>query len=234
MFEWFVVGRTLHTPSGNWTAFWWYDLGTTWPSQENDVLAYEFGHCRASDPYCFGRLPPDAIAASTLMLAIDSQGNEYFWEFSAPTPVAHAAWRAFHDHEVISYGDVINESPGWNPQVLKGVSPEQSQDSFMYREEEGVKSVLLDDDNCDCLSSLSLGHAMCLTAHHNYGPTGQYGVDALYDSSCNVPRQGVGLTLYFRAMLWTVIATITRSTFVAVSVEASQWRGSPNVGAGRE
>ena len=135
------------------------------------------------------------------MLAVDSQGNEYLWGFSAATPVAHAAWRAFHDHEVISYGQVIDKSPGWDPIVLKGDSPEQSQDSFMYREEEGVKSVLLDDDNCDCYSSLSLGHAMCLTEHQpSHGPTGQYGVDALYDSYCNVPRQDVGLTLYFRGM----------------------------------
>lgn len=202
MFQLSVVGRTLSTPYGNWTAFWWYDIDTTWPSHENDVLAYEFGHCQASDPYCFGRLPSDTVAASTEMLAIDSQGNDYLWGFGAATPVARAAWRAFHDHEVISVGDVLNESPGWNPAVLKGVLPEESQDSFMYREEEGVKSVLLDDDNCDCYSSLSLGHALCLSSHEtSFGPTGQYGVDALYDSYCNVPRQGVGLTLYFRAII---------------------------------
>lgn len=134
------------------------------------------------------------------MLAIDSQGNEYKWNFSSSSPVAHAAWRAFHDHEVISKGEALHMSPAWNPAVLKGVSPRADQDSFMYREEEGVKSVLLDDDNCDCYSSLSLGHALCGTGHDTrYGPTGQYGVDALYDSSCNVPRHGVGLTLYFRA-----------------------------------
>ena len=164
------------------------------------MLAYEFGHCQASDAYCFGRLPLDAIEASTEMLAIDSEGNEYLWSFGAATPVAHAVWQAFHDHEVISYGHVVDVSPGWDPAVLKGDLPEESQDSFMYREEQGVKSVLLDDDNCDCHSSLSLGHAMCLTGHDNYyGPTGQYGVDGLYDSNCNVPRESVGLTLYVRA-----------------------------------
>jgi len=135
------------------------------------------------------------------MLAIDSQGNEYLWSFGAATPVAHAAWRAFHDHEVISYGEAKDISPAWNPNVLKGVSPAQYQDPFMYREEEGVKSALLDDDNCDCYPSLSLGHALCSSGHNtNYGPTGQYGVDALYDSYCNVPRQDVGLTLYFRTI----------------------------------
>ena len=135
------------------------------------------------------------------MLAIDSQGNEYFWFLGAATAAAHAAWRAFHDHEVILFGEVVDVSPPWDPFVLKGVRPSRSQDSFMYREEEGVKSVLLGDYNCDCYSSLSLGHAMCFTGHAtNHGPRGQYGVDALYDSYCNVPRQGVGLTLYFRAM----------------------------------
>ena len=164
-------------------------------------MAYDFGHCQANDPYCFGRLPSDAIEASTEMLAIDSEGNEYFWSFGADTPVAHAAWRAFHDHEVIPDGDVLDVSTGWNPVVLKGNMPERSQDSFMYREEEGVKSVLLDDDNCDCYSSLSVGHALCLSGHDTYyGPTGQYGVDGLYDSHCHVPRQSVGLILYFRAM----------------------------------
>lgn len=134
------------------------------------------------------------------MLAIDSQGNEYLWSFGAATPVAHAAWRAFHDHEVISDGEAKDILPPWNPNVLKGVSPIPSQDSFMYREEGGVKSVLLDDDNCDCYSSLSLGHALCSPVYGSNVPVGQYGVDALYDSYCNVPRQSVGLILYFRAM----------------------------------
>ena len=133
------------------------------------------------------------------MLAIDSEGNEYKWSFDPVNPVSHAAWRAFHDHVAVPQGEVKHATPAWNPVVLKGTAPKADQDSFMYREEEGVKSLLLDDDNCDCYSSLSLGHALCGSGHSNsYGPSRQYGVDALYDSHCNVPRPGVGLTLYFR------------------------------------
>ncbi len=41
----------------------------------------------------------------------------------------------------------------------------------MYRGQEGVKSVLLDDDNCDCLSTLSMGHGLCGTGFSTkYGP----------------------------------------------------------------
>jgi hypothetical protein len=41
----------------------------------------------------------------------------------------------------------------------------------MYRGQEGVKSLLLDDDNCDCLSTLSMGHGLCGTGFSTqYGP----------------------------------------------------------------
>ena len=41
----------------------------------------------------------------------------------------------------------------------------------MYREQEGVKSLLLGDDNCDCLSTLSMGHGLCGTGFSTtYGP----------------------------------------------------------------
>ena len=38
-----------------------------------------------------------------------------------------------------------------------GKAPVNIQDSFMYRLEHGMHSVLVDDDNCDCMSSLSMG-----------------------------------------------------------------------------
>ena len=85
--------------------------------------------------------------------------------------------------------------------MLSGTAPAAYQDSFMYRDQYGVRSVLLDDDNCDCYSSLSMGHGMCNANHDTqFGPANQFGVDALYDSHCNVPRAGVGLTLYFRSI----------------------------------
>ena len=195
-----IIGRILPSSDGNWTAFWWYDADTTWPSGETDVLAYNFGHCRPRDPYCFGRLPSEAEADSTEMLAVDSEGTKYKWSFSSNiNTAAHAAWRAFHDHKIINRGDMVHGTPAWNPVVLNGTAPKGDQDSFMYREQNGVKSVLLDDDNCDCLSSLSLGHGMCGAGHDpSYSNVTSYGVEALYDPGCHGPRLGIGLTLYVR------------------------------------
>ena len=69
----------------------------------------------------------------------------------------------------------------------------------MYRTEHGVASLLLDDDNCDCLSTLSLGHGMCKAGFSTvYGPENRFGVDLLYDSACQTPSPDKGLTLYFR------------------------------------
>lgn len=57
----------------------------------------------------------------------------------------------------------------------------------------------MDDDNCDCLTTLNIGHGMCNAGHStNYGPANKFGVDALYDPWCKAPRPEVGLTLYFR------------------------------------
>ena len=73
----------------------------------------------------------------------------------------------------------------------------------MYRVEHGMASILIDDDNCDCQSSLSLGHGMCLsTFDPKYdGPAGRYGVDLLFDAGCYTPSPGNGLTLYFKGMI---------------------------------
>lgn len=69
----------------------------------------------------------------------------------------------------------------------------------MYRVQNGVRSLLLDDDNCDCYSTLSMGHGMCGTGFSaSYGPAGRYGVDVLYDTHCQTPDPKHGLTLYFR------------------------------------
>ena len=83
--------------------------------------------------------------------------------------------------------------------VLKGTKPKAKQDSFMYREQNGVKSILMDDDNCDCLSTLNIGHGMCGSGHStSNGPANRFGVDALYDPKCMAPRPEIGLALYFR------------------------------------
>ena len=80
-----------------------------------------------------------------------------------------------------------------------GSSPVGNQDSFMYRDQNGVRSILLDDDNCDCISSLSMGHGMCGGGHsQSYSPANLFGVDTLYDPGCSAPLPDNGLTLYFR------------------------------------
>ena len=193
-----LVGRILPSADGDWIAFWWYDVGTTWPSNEKDVLAYDFGHCEPRDPYCFGRLPADAKADLTEMLAVDSEGTAYKWNFSSNASATSAAWRAFHDHKEVNQGESVGIL-AWNPEVLNGSEPKDDQRAFMYREQNGVKSVLLDDDYCDCHSTLSLGHGMCSSNHNPvYSDVNSFGVDALYDPGCHGPRSGIGLTLYVR------------------------------------
>ena len=180
-----------------WAAFWWWPKDGKWPEGVSDVLEKPFGKCRETDIYCFGRLPSAAKKDRTRFLAIDTEENVYTWRFSSGNPTAHAAWRALHDHVETPFKKIRN-SRTWNPTVLRGTSPRAHQDSFMYRLQAGVKSLLLDDDNCDCLSTLSMGHGMCGSGFSSrYGPANRYGVDALYDGKCNTPRSNVGLTLYF-------------------------------------
>ena len=180
-----------------WTAFWWWTKDATWPTKEKDVLGYVYGHCKEDDVYCFQRLPTWAVEDFTHLLAIDTEGNMYTWQFSSSNPTAHAVWQAFHSHQETPAGKIKNNIP-WNPKVIKGTKPKQNQDSFMYRTEHGIKSVILDDDNCDCLTTLSMGHGQCGTTFStSYGPENRFGVDALYDHHCNTPRPSVGLTLYF-------------------------------------
>ena len=197
-----VRDRFINDASGYWTAFWWYDANTTWPTGENDVLAYDFGHCKANDSYCFGRLPLSATEDTTEVLAVDSFGTKYKWRFNSGNVVAHAAWRAFHDHQTVPHKEVLNHNSTWNPQVLSGTAPTSGQDSFMYRKQDGVWSVLLNENGCDCRSSLSMGHGMCGGGYYtNFGPRHlAYGVDALYDPGCSVPSASIGLTLYFRSI----------------------------------
>ena len=73
----------------------------------------------------------------------------------------------------------------------------------MYRVEQGIASILLDDDNCDCISSLNIGHGMCgSTFSSTYINAGAkvYGVDLLSDTACHSPSPNNGLTLYFKGI----------------------------------
>ena len=132
-------------------------------------------------------------------LAVDGVGNAFRWKFDAANPTAAAAWRAFHDHAETAAGAVVN-SQKWNPDVMAGSlsAKFRDQDSFMYRDQYGVKSLLLDDDNCDCLSTLSMGSGMCLEGQQTrYGPARVFGVDNLNDPGCDTPTPEKSLSLYF-------------------------------------
>ena len=58
----------------------------------------------------------------------------------------------------------------------------------MYRSQSGIKSLLLDDDNCDCLSTMNIGHAMCGASSTSQAR----GVDRLYDPQCQLPSPNNG------------------------------------------
>ncbi|CAH1239209.1 ADIPOQ [Branchiostoma lanceolatum] len=189
--------KTIDEYGRVWEMFWWWKAGSSWSSTITDVLQESYGACDPGSEYCMGRLPSWLQEDGTELLAKDSRGNVYRWEFDPNNPTAHAAWQAFYGHQETPSGQIKNNM-AWMPSVLAGTGPARAQDSFMYRTENGVKSILLDDDNCDCYTSLNIGHGMCLAGHNTrYGPRGQYGVDALYDSYCNVPVPSIGLELYF-------------------------------------
>ena len=85
---------------------------------------------------------------------------------------------------------------------IAGPSPNYQQDSFMYRVQNGVRSFQLDDDNCDCYTTLSMGHGMCGSGFStSYGPSGRFGVDLLYDTHCQTPDPKHSLSLYFRGII---------------------------------
>ena len=79
-------------------------------------------------------------------------------------------------------------------------------DSFMYRVEGGVRSLLLDDNNCECGSVLSLGHSMCDGSCDGTKCTStSFGVDSVMDSinddACTKPTTSERtIELYYRDM----------------------------------
>ncbi|XP_013396253.1 uncharacterized protein LOC106163256 [Lingula anatina] len=187
--------KVIEEDGARWRLFWWYKANTTWPALVSDVLQDKYGDCDASAPYCFGRLPEALMENQAEMLGIDSADNAYRWKFNSNNRVSHAVWEAFHDHKDAQVKNV----DVWNPKVIRGTAPKAAQDSFHYRMEHGVRSLQIDDDNCDCLTSLSMGHGMCLEGFSTqYGPENVYGVDLLYDTYCNTPKPSNGLFLYFR------------------------------------
>lgn len=172
-----------------WHRFWWYDSkarSNIWPTEEKDVLGHPYGSCMNNTAHCFGRLPEYLRQDSTSLLAIDGKGNAYKWKFVASNPTSNVVWRAFHDHVETPRGAInIRDNKIWNPQVMAGSRFKQNQDSFFYQDQFGFKSVMLDDNNDYCYSTLEIG---------------PNGVDNLYDSYCTSSSQANpsnSLSLYF-------------------------------------
>ncbi|CAE7318762.1 unnamed protein product [Symbiodinium pilosum] len=186
--------------------FWWFKKGSKWPTGKTDVLGDNFGDCKSSDAVCFQKLP-EVKEEGLLLLAIDSEGNQFEWTFDSLNPVAHAAYKA------LRHGTTASKVSGatWAPRVIKGSITGSAQDTFMYRDQDGIRSFMLDDDGCDCHSTLSMGHAMCgggcSQSYGNCKITG--GVDKLSDAQmtgsagsghhCTGPATDYGLSLYYYA-----------------------------------
>ena len=97
----------------------------------------------------------------------------------------------------------IKNKKAWNPTTLEGKKPKATQDSFMYRTQNGVNSLLLDDDNCDCSSSLSMGHGMCNAGHStSYSKPNVFGVDKLCDPGCRGPSPSY-VWVWAQHQLWS-------------------------------
>ena len=189
----------MDTDGGGWTRFWWWTPGP-WPVEVVDVLELPFGMCDADAPYCFGRLPPRQEDATSLLAFDPLEPTKYRWDFDSANTTAHAAWLAFAEHMQIDNG-VARDGDEWAPMPLEGSGVAgATQDSFMYRTEHGVASIILDDDNCDDSTTLQMGHGMC------YGGWGtgsssefSYGVDRLLDPGAeDGPRPEYHLELFYR------------------------------------
>jgi hypothetical protein len=187
----------MTTDGGGWTRFWWYSASAGM-STSADMLGGSFGSCATHATTCFSKLPTVLTQTGTKLLARDGNGNVFRWTFDASNTTSNAVWRAFHDGlETLSA--VQRNGNVWNPTVIAGSFHGTAQDSFMYRTQNGVRSFLLDDDNCDCKTTLQAGHGMCESSHQTqYSANGVYGVDILNDDSCRGPLPGNSLEIYFK------------------------------------
>jgi len=187
------------TDGGGWIRWWWY-TGVGWPGHEPEALGHPFGTFDSSSHYGFQRLPEGLEKEQVELLAKDGDGNIYKWDFASPSATAQQVWDSFTQG---TQGTWNNSGDAWNPDVIAGAFHGRDQDAWQYRESEGVVSFLLDDDTCDCLSTLNAGHAMCGGSwNQQYAqPDGaylRYGVDTLNDGGCLGPLPERTLELYYR------------------------------------
>jgi hypothetical protein len=187
------------TDGGRWIRWWWY-TGVGWPGHETEALGHPFGTFDSSSHYGFQRLPEGLEKEQVELLAKDGDGNIYKWDFASPSATAQQVWDSFTTG---AQGRWNNAGDAWNPEVIAGSFFNTDQDAWQYRESEGVVSFLLDDDTCDCKSTLNAGHAMCGSGwNQTYAqPDGaylRYGVDTLNDGGCRGPVPERTLELYYR------------------------------------
>ena len=184
---------------GRWIRWWWY-TGVGWPGHETEALGHPFGTFDSSSHYGFQRLPEGLDKEQVELLAKDGDGNIYKWDFASPSATAQQVWDSF---TLGTQGIWNNTGDAWNPEVIAGSFFGTDQDAWQYRESEGVVSFLLDDDTCDCVSTLNAGHAMCGAGwNQTYAqPDGaylRYGVDTLNDGGCRGPLPERTLELFYR------------------------------------
>jgi hypothetical protein len=187
------------TDGGRWIRFWWY-TGVGWPGHETAALGHPFGTFDSSNHYGFQRLPAGLTKSQVELLAKDGSGNVYKWDFANDSSTAQRVW----DSMTAGTQGVFANGGAFNPTVIAGAFHGVQQDSWQYRVSEGVASFLLDDDTCDCVSTLNAGHAMCGGSGWNQQyaqPDGaylRYGVDTLNDGGCLGPVPTRQLELYYR------------------------------------
>merc|ERR1711937_533804 len=188
---------------GGWTRWWWYNAGTSFPADKTDVFGDEAGSCSPSQAVCFQKLPGGLNEGQVEIMAADNVGTVYKWRFDPNNHVAHGAFLAMTQGTEIQHGAIGQQN--WHPTVLQGDDHPVTQDAVMYRVEGGIKSFMLDDDMCDCKSSLSMGHAMCSGGCSNsYGNCDiPGGVDLLRDDGCEGPGSDHGLAIYYRVLPYT-------------------------------
>lgn len=190
----------MTTDGGGWTKWWWHDIGSDpFPAGETDVLGHSFGTFDVSSKYGYQKLPSSLSKNTTELLAKDGVGTIFKWDFNSSTATSTAVWNAFQSGIEVQ-ANAVKHAGAWNPTAIAGSFYGVDQDSFMYRVQGGVKGFILDDDNCDCVTTLNAGPNMCGTTWNSgYGDgVFGYGVDNLNDTSCNTPESYKKMWMYYR------------------------------------